>query len=37
MTASTSTSATFTNYTRATGVALAWVDGTDVRINCTGG
>lgn len=36
MTASNATSATFTNYTRTTGVALAWVDGTDVRIACTG-
>lgn len=37
MTASTTTTATFTNYTRTTGLALAWVDGTDVRIGCTGG
>ena len=37
MTASDTTSATFTNYTRTTGVALAWVDGADVRISCTGG
>lgn len=37
MTASTTTSATFTNYTRTTGVALAWVDGADIRIGCWGG
>lgn len=37
MTASTTTSATFTNYTRTTGAALAWVDGADVRISCLGG
>lgn len=37
MTASTSTSATFTNYTRTTGVALTWVDGADIRIGCLGG
>lgn len=37
MTASTTTTATFTNYTRTTGVALAWVDGADVRIGCLGG
>lgn len=37
MTASTTTSATFTNYTRTTGVVLVWVDGADVRISCLGG
>jgi hypothetical protein len=37
MTASTTTSITLTNYTRTTGVALAWADGANVRVSCTGG
>lgn len=37
MTASTTTTATFTNFTRTTGLVLAWVDGADIRIGCTQG
>lgn len=36
-TAWTTTSVTFTNFTRTTGVAANWVDGDDVRIHCHGG
>lgn len=37
MTASTTNSVTFTNYTRTTGIALAWVDSASVRASCWGG
>ena len=37
MTASNATTATFTNYTRTTGVALQFVDGANVRVSCLGG
>lgn len=37
MTASDTTTATFTNYTRTTGVALTFVDGANVRVSCLGG
>lgn len=35
--AGTTTSVTFTNYVRTTGLAGDWVDGDDVRISCSGG
>lgn len=37
MTASDTTTATFTNYTRTTGIALTFVDGANVRVGCVGG